>query len=127
MSVDMSGAGLLRDFYGTFTGLLRDFYGTSAGIRGDSKLEIGNSFLQGQSTFCHRNGNISCQKKNFSQNKNISHKIIFPDFNFRGEFNTTSRNRSYREHVGKNKIKTFPIKTFFQTSISGGNSIQVYP
>ena len=29
------------------------------------------------------------KKQRFSQNKNISHKNVFPDFNFRGEFNTS--------------------------------------
>ncbi len=62
---------------GTFTGLLRGF----EEIR-NWKLEI--LFCKVKERFVTETEIFHVRKKNFSQNKNISHKIIFPDFNFRG-------------------------------------------
>ena len=72
-----------------------DFYGTSAGIRGDSKLEIGNSFLQGESTFCHRNGkftqktSVPILTKISSEFQTLPHQILSGQyfiFHFYGRF-----------------------------------------
>ncbi len=114
MSVDMSGAGLLRDFCGDSRrfeiGNWKFFFARWKNVLSQkwkyfmSEKKIFHkiktfrikSFFQtsisgGNSIQLHEIAPTESmsKKQKFSQNKNISHKNVFPDFIFRGEFNTS--------------------------------------